>query len=196
MQTQTSDLAPIFEALPDLSRADRLLIERAYERAREAHEGQFRNSGEPYIRHCLAVAQILADMKLDATSIAAALLHDIAKTRSIEQKDLRHDLIGAQMLRELGQNEIADICENHVIYNGFDKDSPVNEKDIVFYADKRVMHDRVVDIETRIADLVERYGKTEKIKEMIIHNKEFVLALEHKIESGMKHSLDQALKGL
>lgn len=127
---------------------------------------------------------------------AAALLHDIAKTRSIEQKDLRHDLIGAQMLRELGQNEIADICENHVIYNGFDKDSPVNEKDIVFYADKRVMHDRVVSIETRIADLVERYGKTEKIKEMIIHNKEFVLALEHKIESGMKHSLDQALKGL
>lgn len=128
--------------------------------------------------------------------VAAALLHDIAKTRSIEQRELRHDLVGAMMLRELGHDEIADICENHVIYTDFSEASPVNEKDIVFYADKRVMHDRVVDIDTRIADLVERYGKTEKIREMIIHNKKFVLALERKIESGMKHGLDEALKGL
>ena len=128
--------------------------------------------------------------------VAAALLHDIAKTRSIEQKDLRHDLIGGEMLRELGHDEIADICENHVIYTDFSETAPVNEKDIVFYADKRVMHDRVVNIDTRIADLVERYGKTEKIREMIIHNKKFVLALERKIETGMKHGLDAALKGL
>lgn len=127
---------------------------------------------------------------------AAALLHDIAKTRSIEQRDLRHDLIGGEMLRELGFEEIADICENHVIYNDFSEVTPVNEKDIVFYADKRVMHDTVVSIDTRIADLVERYGKTEKIREMIIHNKKFVLALEHKIETAMKHGLDAALKGL
>jgi len=91
MQTQTSDLAPIFEALPDLSRADRLLIERAYERAREAHEGQFRNSGEPYIRHCLAVAQILADMKLDATSIAAALLHDVVEDTGVTLEDIEQE---------------------------------------------------------------------------------------------------------
>lgn len=128
--------------------------------------------------------------------VAAALLHDIAKTRSIEQKHLRHDLIGAEMLRELGHEEIADICENHVIYTDFSATTPVNEKDIVFYADKRVMHDKVVDLDTRIADLVERYGKTERIRDMIIHNKEFVLALEHKIESGMKHGFDTALKGL
>lgn len=128
--------------------------------------------------------------------VSAALLHDIAKTRSIEQKHLRHDLIGAEMLRELGLEEIADICENHVIYADFNATAPVNEKDIVFYADKRVMHDKVVDIDTRIADLVERYGKTETIKKMIIHNKKFVLALEHKIETGMKHGFATALKGL
>ena len=83
MQTKTSDLSTIFEALPDLVRAGQLLIERAYERAREAHEGQFRHSGEPYIRHCLAVAQILADMKLDATTIAAALLHDVVEDTGV-----------------------------------------------------------------------------------------------------------------
>ena len=58
------------------------------------------------------------------------------------------------------------------------------------------MHDLVVSIDTRIADLVERYGKTEKIREMIIHNKKFVLALERKIESGMIHGLNAALKDL
>jgi len=78
VQTKTSDLATILEALPDLSRADQMLIERSYERARQAHEGQFRKSGEPYIRHCLAVAQILADMNL-RTTIAAALLHDVVE---------------------------------------------------------------------------------------------------------------------
>ena len=100
------------------------------------------------------------------------------------------------MLRELGHDEIADIVENHVIYSDFNEKSPVNEKDIVFYADKRVMHDRIVTIDTRIDDLVVRYGKTERIREMIIHNKEFVLALEKKINSGMKNGLDTVLRGL
>jgi len=128
--------------------------------------------------------------------VAAALLHDIAKTRSIEKKELRHDLTGGQMLRELGQPEIADIVENHVVYADFDEFSPVNEKDIVFYADKRVMHDTIVSLDTRVDDLVLRYGKTEKIKEMIIHNKKFVLALENKIQRSMNRKIDSVLSEL
>ncbi len=88
MQTKTSDLSSVLEALPALPHADRALIERAYERARQAHEGQFRNSGEPYIRHCLAVAQILADMHLDATTIAAALLHDVVEDTGVTLADI------------------------------------------------------------------------------------------------------------
>jgi len=88
VQTRTSDLATILEALPDLSRTDQILIERSYERARQAHDGQFRKSGEPYIRHCLAVAQILADMNLDATTIAAALLHDVVEDTGVTLADI------------------------------------------------------------------------------------------------------------
>jgi len=44
--------------LPDLSQADRELIERAYDKAEAAHAGQFRKSGEPYFTHCVAVAHI------------------------------------------------------------------------------------------------------------------------------------------
>ena len=49
----------------------------AYEYAKELHEGQFRKSGEPYISHPLAVACIVASLKLDTDSVCAALLHDI-----------------------------------------------------------------------------------------------------------------------
>jgi GTP diphosphokinase / guanosine-3',5'-bis(diphosphate) 3'-diphosphatase len=56
---------------------DPWLVRRAYEIAAERHRDQFRTSGEPYVTHLLQVAHILADMKLDATTLAAALLHDV-----------------------------------------------------------------------------------------------------------------------
>jgi guanosine-3',5'-bis(diphosphate) 3'-pyrophosphohydrolase len=52
-------------------------IERAYDFARKAHQGQFRESGGPYVEHPLQTALILAELQLDANSIIAALLHDI-----------------------------------------------------------------------------------------------------------------------
>lgn len=81
-------IAPVFEALPDLPRNDRTLIEHAYERASIAHSGQNRKSGQPYITHCIAVAQILAEMGLDATTIAAGLLHDVVEDTGITLKDI------------------------------------------------------------------------------------------------------------
>src|SRR3954466_11462968 len=57
-------------------KADVALIERAYVAAEKAHPGQLRKSGEPYITHPVAVAQILADLGIGAKTIAAALLHD------------------------------------------------------------------------------------------------------------------------
>ncbi len=58
---------------------DLSLVERAYAFAYEAHKGQVRKSGEPYIIHPISVAQTLADLMLDATTIAAGLLHDCAE---------------------------------------------------------------------------------------------------------------------
>ncbi len=53
------------------------LVDRAYEVSRQAHEGQLRHSGEPYVGHPIAVAYILAQYSLDAESICACLLHDV-----------------------------------------------------------------------------------------------------------------------
>jgi GTP diphosphokinase / guanosine-3',5'-bis(diphosphate) 3'-diphosphatase len=55
---------------------DPWMVRRAYEIASERHHDQLRNSGEPYMTHLLDVAHILADMRLDATTLTAALLHD------------------------------------------------------------------------------------------------------------------------
>lgn len=128
--------------------------------------------------------------------VSSALLHDITKTRSIIEKEMRHDLTGGELLRNLGYNDIAVIVENHVIFSGFEPDGNLTEKEIIFYADKRVMHDQVVTIDKRVDDLVERYGKTQNIKDMIVHNKKFILELESKIQRHMDINIETALKDL
>src|ERR1700726_3681559 len=55
---------------------DPWMVRRAYEIAAERHRDQLRSSGDPYLTHLLEVAHILADMRLDATTLTAALLHD------------------------------------------------------------------------------------------------------------------------
>jgi GTP pyrophosphokinase len=71
-------------------KGDVAIIERAYQVAAQAHASQKRQSGEPYITHPLAVAQILADLGLGPRAIAAALLHD-----TVEDTDYRLDQLTA-----------------------------------------------------------------------------------------------------
>ncbi|MDP8924862.1 MAG: bifunctional (p)ppGpp synthetase/guanosine-3',5'-bis(diphosphate) 3'-pyrophosphohydrolase [Chloroflexota bacterium] len=75
----TSPDALLARAEQHLSPSDVDAIRRAFDFAHQAHDGQFRESGEPYITHPLAVAETLADLQLDAGTIVAALLHDVAE---------------------------------------------------------------------------------------------------------------------
>jgi GTP pyrophosphokinase len=72
-----------------LAPADMELIRRAFELANRAHRGVLRRSGEPYILHPLEVALLLADMRIDADGIAAALLHDVVEDTDYTLDDLR-----------------------------------------------------------------------------------------------------------
>lgn len=69
--------------------ADVELIRRAYEFAAEAHRDQKRLTGDPYITHPLAAASILADLEMDAPSIAAALLHDVVEDQGKSVDELK-----------------------------------------------------------------------------------------------------------
>jgi GTP diphosphokinase / guanosine-3',5'-bis(diphosphate) 3'-diphosphatase len=64
-------------------KGDLRVLEEAYRAAEEAHEGQVRKSGEPFIEHPLAVAEILADLRLDTTTLTAALLHDTVEDTEV-----------------------------------------------------------------------------------------------------------------
>ena len=73
----------------NLSEDDKVLIRRAFDLAVDAHKDQRRKSGEPYIYHPIAVAQIVADeIGLGATSIAAALMHDVVEDTSYTLDDI------------------------------------------------------------------------------------------------------------
>lgn len=63
-------------------------IENAYVFAKKAHEGQLRYTGEPYITHPLAVALILAEMRMDPQTIMAAIMHDVVEDTYVEKEDL------------------------------------------------------------------------------------------------------------
>jgi guanosine-3',5'-bis(diphosphate) 3'-pyrophosphohydrolase len=86
------------------------LVHRAYRLAEEAHRGVKRQSGEPYIEHPLAVAKILADMRIDAQGIAAALLHDVVE-------DTRFTL---DEIREQFGPVIANIVDGVTKFNAFE----------------------------------------------------------------------------
>lgn len=69
---------------PDLDR-----IREAYDFAERAHSGQVRKSGEPYILHPLAVADIVVNMQMDTISIVAALLHDVVEDTTVSLEEIR-----------------------------------------------------------------------------------------------------------
>src|SRR5450756_618904 len=91
-----TDTNPVLEPLLSAVRAshpkaDLSIIERAYAVAEQAHEGQMRKSGDPYITHPLAVTTILAELGMDPATLAAALLHDTVEDTAYSLEALTGD---------------------------------------------------------------------------------------------------------
>ncbi|MFZ1075530.1 MAG: HD domain-containing protein [Minisyncoccia bacterium] len=87
----------IIGAMAHPSPEDVALVEKAYEYSKKAHEGQTRYSGEPYFIHPAATAKILAEYGMDATTIAAGLLHDAVEDARVSREDLEKEF-GSELL--------------------------------------------------------------------------------------------------
>ena len=125
----------------------------------------------PNIRgHSLQVARVARVLAVHLPSFnppldlalleAGALLHDIAKTECLKTKK-KHTDVGAAFLEARGYPEVAEIVAQHVNLNhGHSRPDRVSEVELVHYADKRVLHEEIVDLPTRFRYLQERYGRT------------------------------------
>ena len=85
---QVISLAGLTEKITHLKPEEIALVKKAFQYADSAHLGQYRQSGEPYITHPLAVAELCASWRLDAASIMAALLHDVIEDTGSTREEL------------------------------------------------------------------------------------------------------------
>lgn len=130
--------------------------------------------------HSLVVASLSEEIRLGLAAfnpdqpqadqrlvITGALLHDIAKTPCLHEH-CNHAELGAQICQHHGFPELAEIVADHVRLRDFDPERYKNGRftatEIVYYADKRVLHHHVVSLEKRLEDILERYsfGKLER----------------------------------
>ena len=139
----------------------------------------------PHIReHSFVVARvadrILHNLQNNAKSlhlptknliIAGALLHDIAKTPCLNNKwDQAEE--GSKICIQLGFPEIAEIVKEHVRLFSYAEDRYKQgiflAKDIIFYADKRVNHSSVVNLQERLAYILDKYGNNDPVRCQVI----------------------------
>jgi len=126
--------------------------------------------------------------------IAGGLLHDIAKSKCLEQGCL-HAETGAEICGQLGYPAVAEIVANHVILSGFSPDrykrGEFNATELVFYADKRVKHDQLVSLDERLAYILEKYGHSNQRREaLILQNFQACRTLERHLFASLGFSPD------
>jgi hypothetical protein len=115
-----------------------------------------------------------------ALIVASSLLHDITKTRSLKTSE-DHAGTGGRLLEWLGYSQVAEVIRGHVRLEAGDKLDPLREVHIINYADKRVRHDKVVSLEERFVDLMERYGLTSERRLRLERMRKTALELERMI---------------
>jgi uncharacterized protein len=111
---------------------------------------------------------------------AGALLHDIAKARTLSTGE-RHEDVGARMLEDWGYVLLSGIVKEHVVLNVSLLHGPITESLLVNYSDKRVKHDQVVSLKDRFSDLISRYAKTEAHRDWLQEKSNLYMKLESKI---------------
>lgn len=111
---------------------------------------------------------------------ASCLLHDVGKYPCILDGTRCHDVRGEQILEEEGYPAVARVVVQHVILRT-DVNDGIKEEHVVYYADKRVVHDYIVSVEERFHYLEKTYGRTKEVLEGLQWMKEATLRLEENL---------------
>jgi uncharacterized protein len=145
---------------------------------------------ENIVSHSLEVAKIALFISVELNKKgrtidlglveAASLLHDLTKAECLKTKD-DHAQTASQQLKRMGYERVGDVVAQHIWLVKEGDPSCVSEEEIVNYADKRVMHDRIVPLEERFSDLKARYGLNRKAMDYLERLQEEVFGIENKI---------------
>lgn len=149
------------------------------------------NVPENIVRHSIKVKELALQLAEDLERrgikvnkklvIAAALLHDLDKAESLANY-FTHGEKAYEELKKLGMHKVAEIVKKHVLEAILRDELKTIEEKIVYYADKRVMHDRIVSLDERFAYLRERYGLKDKgLMEIIDKSHTKVIELEKEL---------------
>jgi putative nucleotidyltransferase with HDIG domain len=111
---------------------------------------------------------------------AASLLHDLTKTESFKTNE-DHAKTACQLLKRMGYEKVGEVVAQHVWLSHEVYPSSVSEEEVVNYADKRVMHDRVVSLGERFNDLRDRYGKDQRAFDYLKRLEMTIQEIENKI---------------
>ena len=132
-------------------------------------------------RVSLFIVDHLMNENLDRELVgAAALLHDITKTKSLQTKE-DHAKTGEILLAAKGYPETGTIVGQHVFISKCFPEGKITEAEVVNYADKRVVHDSVVSLEERMNYILKRYGGTPERRQLLTLLWERSKRLENKI---------------
>jgi putative nucleotidyltransferase with HDIG domain len=147
---------------------------------------------ENIIHHSIEVANVALYLstelnergqRIDLSLVeAASLLHDLTKTESFKTKE-DHAWTGSRLLKKMGYEEVGEVVAQHIWLSHEIDPLFVSEEEVVNYADKRVMHDRIVSLEERFSDLRDRYGRDQKGIDYLGRMEKVIQEIENKIFS-------------
>jgi uncharacterized protein len=131
------------------------------------------------------------DVAIDLDLVmAGALLHDIAKTQCLDSR-CDHAKVGGAICRELGFPETAEVVAEHVMLKSSDS-GRITEKEIIYYSDKRVNHDKVVSLHDRLDYILDRYARDNVARQDLIRrNFDKCLDVEKRIFAGLGYGPEQ-----
>jgi uncharacterized protein len=182
----TATAAPKIDPIPDPQECFRLMTLMQMQPHIRDHSRQVCRVAE-----FLTDALIAAGMPLSRPLItAAALLHDITKTRSFDTGE-NHAATGATYLASLGYRRVSEIVRQHVVLDSQGGNGQPSEAAIVNYADKRVLHDTITDLESRMDYIRERYGITPAQRERIAALCDTTAQLERRLFSRLSFGPDE-----
>lgn len=136
--------------------------------------------------------QTIPDPDIVKVSVAAGLLHDIAKSYTVQYGGSHAQIGAAWVVASTGHYRIAQAVYHHVEWPWPLPENLLHPVFFVMYGDKRARHDELVSVDERFEDLLQRYGKTEQSRHSIHRGWEQAKTIERALSAQLEFPLDES----